>query len=85
MAALMLNYRASAELFPGRPGHKASNKYQRFSRADTAIRFAIEQLQPEFLRSTVLEVDGERFDAGQIRQFYADEKFPLKRKAGWQS
>lgn len=80
----MFDYGAGAELFPGRSGLKfiKKNLYQRFSRADAAIQFAIEELRPELLSGAFLEVDEERFDAAQIRQLYDDERFPLTRKAG---
>ena len=78
----MFDYGAGAELFPGRSGRKfiKKNLYQRFSRADAAIQFAIEELRPELLNGAYLEVDEERFDATQIRQLYDDDRFPLTRK-----
>ena len=79
----MFDYGAGAELFPGRSGLKfiKKNLYQRFSRADEAIQFAIEELRPELLNGAYLEVDEERFDATQIRRLYDDDRFPLTRKA----
>jgi hypothetical protein len=79
----MFDYGADAELFPGRSGLKylKKNGYRRFSRADEAIQFAIEELRPELLSGAYLEVEEERFDASQIRQLYDDARFPLPRKA----
>jgi hypothetical protein len=75
------NYGCEAELFPTR-AHKRRRHpfgYKRFARAADAIRFAIEELPPELLGGTFLEVDEERFDATEIRRLYDAPKYPLPR------
>ena len=63
--AVLFDYRTEAELFSAR-GRKARRQplgYRRFARAADAIRFAIEELPPQLLAGTYLEVDEERFEA----------------------
>ena len=55
--------------------------YGRFARAADAIRFAIEELQPELLPAAQLKVAQERFDGDGIRRLYEDAAYPLKRAA----
>jgi hypothetical protein len=55
--------------------------YRRFATVAEAIGFAIENLPPEDLGATVLEADGERFDAGAIRSLYDSVRYPLPRHA----
>ena len=77
------NYNAEAELFPSR--NKRSGRrpigYRRFGHAADAIRFAIEELAPEFLLGACLEVDEERYDSGGIRRLYESVNYPLIRGA----
>jgi hypothetical protein len=51
-------------------GMKRPVIYRRFPSAVEAIRFAIEELSPDKLTRTVLEVDESRFDCDQIRELY---------------
>jgi hypothetical protein len=77
------DYGAEAELFPTR-SRKSTRRpigYKRFARASDAIRFAIEDLPPEFLVGAYLEVDEERFDVGAMRRLYDNPRFPLARRA----
>jgi hypothetical protein len=57
------DYGVPAELFPARNRkyRRQPFGYRRFARAADAIRFAIEELPPELLLGTFLEVDGERY------------------------
>jgi hypothetical protein len=82
-AVIEFDYEAAAELFPSRK-YKSSRRpigYKRFGHAADAIRFAIEELAPEFLLGACLEVDEERYDGGGIRRLYESEHYPLTRGA----
>ena len=75
------DYGASAELFAPRSGARRKIiGYRRFETAAEAIRFAIEELRPEVLGATYLEVEEERYDAPGIRQLYASDAYPLPRR-----
>jgi hypothetical protein len=82
MSMIEFDYGNEAELFS--PRSRTSNpraRYQRFARAADAIRFAIEELPPELLLGTYLEVEEERFDRGGIRLLYDNAAYPLARRA----
>src|SRR5919198_5022995 len=57
-AVAAFDYAGEAELFPTRRWRstRSSYGYRRFARAADAIRFAIEELPPELLLGSVLEV-----------------------------
>jgi hypothetical protein len=76
------DFSAQAELFParGRGMRRSPVTYKRFDSAADAIRFAMEELEPDLLSGAVLEVEEERFDSAAIRTLYASPEYPLKRK-----
>ncbi len=78
------NYKAPAELFAYLHGAKRSTalKYRRFDTSAEAIQFAIEQLSPDILRGSVIEVLDVRLEARQIRELYQSIDFPLQRAPG---
>jgi hypothetical protein len=71
------DYEASAELFAAR-GHPGI-RYQRFTQAAEAIRYAIEKLPPKVLAGSSLEVNDQRYNAAQIRALYVSDRYPLSR------
>jgi len=77
------NYSTEAELFPtrNRGSRRRPIGYRRFAQAADAIRFAIEELPPEFLLGAFLEVDEDRFDSKGIRRLYDSADYPLARRA----
>jgi len=82
-AMVGFDYNAEAELFPGR-NRKSKRQpigYRRFAHAADAIRFAIEELPPEFLLGAHLEVDEGRHGGGGIRRLYESMDYPLVRRA----
>src|SRR5580700_5528723 len=76
------DYNAAAELFSTRRRmpRRQPLGYRRFAQAAHAIRFAIEDLEPELLLGAYLEVGEERFDSGGIRQLYESAEYPLARR-----
>jgi hypothetical protein len=76
------DYSAPAEIFAslGRGGRLGPVSYHRFTSSAEAIRFAIEQLSPQSLRASVLEVNDIRFEAAAIRALYDHVRYPLERK-----
>ena len=92
--AITFDYAAGAELFgcdgpaeslsnKGRKFRRKSLGYRRFARAADAIRFAIEEMAPQLLRSACLEVDEERFDSQGILRLYESTDYPLDRPGSW--
>ena len=77
------DYDAAAELFPSRrqKSRRRPIGYRRFGHAADAIRFAIEELPPEFLLGACLEVDEERYNNQAIRRLYDSMDYPLTRSA----
>jgi hypothetical protein len=77
------DYGMSAELFSSRAsnGRRKPLSYRRFAHAAEAVRFAIEDLPPQSLISTYLEVDESRYQSTEIRRLYASARYPLPRRA----
>lgn len=75
------NYSAPAELFPSKSRGFRRNmvSYRRFESAAVAIRYAIEELEPDKLIGAVLEIDEDRYDDVAIRNLYAGDGYPLPR------
>jgi hypothetical protein len=75
------NYNAPAELFPskGKGFRRKMVSYRRFESAAVAIRYAIEELDPDKLIGAVLEIDEDRYDDVAIRDLYASDGYPFPR------
>jgi len=82
-ATIGFDYSAEAELFSirNRKSRRQPIGYRRFARAADAVRFAIEELPPEFLLGAHLQVDEERYDGNGIRRLYASLDYPFVRRA----
>jgi len=82
-ATIGFDYSAAAELFSirNRKSRRQPIGYRRFARAADAVRFAIEELPPEFLLGAHLQVDEERYDGNGIRRLYASLDYPFVRRA----
>ena len=74
------DYTTAAELFPAK-SKKSSKRvgYRRFDNAADAVRYAIEELPPELLLGTYLQVEELRFDRDGIRRLYEAADYPLDR------
>ena len=75
------DYRAPAELYASasKTG-KRPMRYTRFRSAAEAIKYAVEELAPELLIGSTLEVNEERFDGFGIRALYDSASYPLRRR-----
>jgi hypothetical protein len=77
------DYNAAAELFPTRRRQPRRDPfgYKRFAQAAQAIRFAMEDMPPQYLIGAFLEVDERRFGSDDIRRLYESDKYPLNRRS----
>ena len=82
--AELFDYATEAELFSRSGWRKTSHRpplgYKRFARASDAIRFAIEELPPQLLVSTILEVAEKRYQSKEILFLYESQDYPLARR-----
>lgn len=79
----LFDYSMSAELFSSKGRYRGRKPlgYRRFACAAEAIRFAIEELPPQLLVGTYLEVDELRYESAKIRRLYERSDYPLTRRA----
>jgi len=76
------DYGAPGELFSARSISMRSRvTYKRFDSAAKAIRFAVEEMPAESLRSTTLEVAEVRMRGDEISELYRHPDYPLRRKS----
>jgi hypothetical protein len=77
------DFGAPADLFPSRSrkGNRPAG-YRRFDTAAEAIRYAVEEMSPEFLAGAIIECEEERLDSVGILELYRSANFPLARKPG---
>jgi hypothetical protein len=82
IGAELFDYGMEAELFSskGKNLRRHPLGYKRFARAADAICFAIEELPPNCLVGTYLQVDEERYQASDIRRLYESAEYPLARR-----
>lgn len=81
--AELFDYATEAELYSRSAGSKSRRPplgYKRFARASDALRFAIEELPPQLLVSTILEVAERRYQSREIRLLYESDDYPLARR-----
>jgi hypothetical protein len=75
------DYTTAADFFPGR-NRKTQHRrtgYRRFARAAEAIRYVIEELEPDLMLGTYILVDEERYAGADIRRLYDSADYPLPR------
>ncbi|HWP26101.1 MAG TPA: hypothetical protein VNL39_07135 [Xanthobacteraceae bacterium] len=75
------DFSAPADLFPrrSRKGNRPAG-YRRFDTAAEAIRYAVEEMSPEYLAGAIIECDERRLDRLDILELYRSPDFPLVRK-----
>ncbi len=77
------DFACEAELFSvySRKTGKRPVKYRRFTRADEAVKFAVEELSAEFFPGIQLEVAERRYNSGDVRRLYDSSRYPMTRRA----
>ena len=80
--AVPFDFAAEAEMFSpmSRKARRQPLGYRRFARAAEAIRFAVEELSPQLLIGTYIEVSERRYEGQQIRRLYESIAYPLARR-----
>jgi hypothetical protein len=76
------NYQSPGELYyPKAPAikRKPPITYRRFATAAEALRYAIESFPALVLQGCYMEVEGERYDANQMRELYDSADYPFER------
>jgi hypothetical protein len=74
------DFQVEAELFPPRIGKQSRRfRYQRFTNAAEAVRFAVEHMPAQVLAGAVIEAGDARLDSKDIRRLYESADFPLTR------
>ena len=85
--AELFDYSTAANCSPPRAGNPGANR----SATDDlrgvadALRFAIEDLPPELLLGSYLEVEDQRFDSHGMRRLYESPDYPLARRGAGSS
>ncbi|KFL32654.1 hypothetical protein JP75_00385 [Devosia riboflavina] len=76
-----IDYAAAADFYPGRTSRRSQGlHYRRFASAAEAVQFVAEEMEPAFLKGSLLEVDEQRFEGADILALYAHRSFPLARR-----
>ncbi|MEK4034560.1 hypothetical protein WOC76_11030 [Methylocystis sp. IM3] len=78
----MSAYFEQASLYYAKSPHRRRKAlvFRRFEQAAEAIRFAVEELAPEILKGSTLEINDTHYFGDQIRPLYDDGAFPLRRR-----
>ena len=80
--AELFDYNEEAELFSAKGRNpRRQVGYKRFARAADAIRFVIEEMPPQLVVGTYLEVGDARYASKEIRRLYDSTEYPLARGA----
>lgn len=76
------DFEAPADVFAGggRGGRGRPMQYRRFHTGAEALRHAIEDLPADLQFGAVVEMDGVRFGATEIRGLYDSTAYPLPRR-----
>lgn len=75
-----IDYGASAELFPAHNAKRGKVSYRRFDTLAEALKYAVEDLQPDLLVGAFIEVDEARYSAAEMRALYDATGYPLERR-----
>ena len=74
------DYAAPAELFPAAGRRRNIVDYHRFDTLAEALRFALEELNPNLLPGAFIESEEVRYNADEMRTLYDSAGYPLERK-----